>query len=967
MRKPAGLELADGRTAERIGGDVHFATRPVGASGRAWARLEAETGRAWATWRSSTKIPSRILTSGVEAPGSSESPHAAAAFARAFLDRHLDLLAPGASPADFSLVSNDWSAGIRTVGFQQLHRGIPVVGGQVSFRFKADRLVVIASEALPHVSLPVRARTVDESRARLEARRWLQAREQGRLRTDAADGQTLVLPVLTADGLRYHEVVRAVVDLEGPASRWAVYVDAETGRLVAREQLLAFGTAQVRYDVPVRGPLGTRTNARVPRVWLHDGGETLETDDQGNVSFAGTSALLEATAVGPLARVSSQNGPDAEAFFDVFDGGTLSWSEPADEFVDAQLSAFVHTMLAKAYVRKIAPGLGWLDQQIPVNVNIDDQCNAFSDGNSINFYAASNNCENTARVADVVYHEFGHSVHNQSLIVGAGFFDVALSEGISDYLAATMTGDPGVGRGFFYDDTPIRHIDPPGYEYRWPDDRGEVHAEGLIIGGALWDLRKRLIDDLGTTEGIAHTDLIWYESTRRAVDIPSMYVEALVVDDDDGNLANGTPNVCAINDAYGPHGLFSAGENAERVTIEQQPNGTHDVALELAIPSFPGCPVDADPTLEWRLRSAPEVTDLVPMTPTNAGYTATIPAQRAGEVVQYRVRVNYGVGTERSLPDNPVDPWYEIFVGDVVALYCTGFDDDSAQLWEFDGPGNDWSIGPPTAAGDANDPLDDYSGDGMVLSNLDAYSPLANTRASSPVVNTVGYDHVRLQYRRWLTVEDGFFDTAIIYADGVPVWENYATDLPDDDPKAGAIAHFHHTDREWRFHDVDLSDFVDDGAVAVQFEIRSDAGLQLGGWTIDDLCIVAVVDDGLCGNGELEAGELCDDGNDLDGDGCSSRCEPEDSEPGETGGSGSGSGGSDGDDGDDTDTDGGVGSVDGLADRGCACATTGPAGMPVSTIGWGVLLIALRRRKRSAARASSRRAAFELAERRGLS
>src|SRR5690606_17218891 len=136
--------------------------------------------------------------------------------------------------------------------------------------------------------------------------------------------------------------------------------------------------------------------------------------------------------------------------------------------------------------------------------------------------------------------------------------------------------------------------------------------------------------------------------------------------------------------------------------------------------------------------------------------------------VQYRVRVNYGVGTERSLPDNPVDPWYEIFVGDVVALYCTGFDDDSAQLWEFDGPGNDWSIGPPTAAGDANDPLDDYSGDGMVLSNLDAYSPLANTRASSPVVNTVGYDHVRLQYRRWLTVEDGFFDTAIIYADGVP-------------------------------------------------------------------------------------------------------------------------------------------------------------------------------------------------------
>jgi len=31
----------------------------------------------------------------------------------------------------------------------------------------------------------------------------------------------------------------------------------------------------------------------------------------------------------------------------------------------------------------------------------------------------------------------------------------------------------------------------------------------------------------------------------------------------------------------------------------------------------------------------------------------------------------------------------------------------------------------------------------------------------------------------------------------------------------------------------------------------------------------------VCGNGQLEADEVCDDGNLLDGDGCSASCTPE--------------------------------------------------------------------------------------------
>ena len=84
--------------------------------------------------------------------------------------------------------------------------------------------------------------------------------------------------------------------------------------------------------------------------------------------------------------------------------------------------------------------LAWLSQRLQVTVNIDDTCNAYSDGQTINFYRASNWCENTGRLADVIYHEFGHSLHLYAMLPGAGTFDESLSEGLADTLAASITG-----------------------------------------------------------------------------------------------------------------------------------------------------------------------------------------------------------------------------------------------------------------------------------------------------------------------------------------------------------------------------------------------------------------------------------------------------------------------------------------------------------------------------------------------
>src|SRR6185295_9560938 len=180
---------------------------------------------------------------------------------------------------------------------------------------------------------------------------------------------------------------------------------------------------------------------------------------------------------------------------------------------------------------------------------------AFFDGKSVNFFHASMRCQNTGLIQDVVYHEYGHAVHTAEIIAGVGGFDGAMSEGAADFFAAQITGDPGMGRGFFYSDMPLRDLDPPNNENRWPQDIGEIHKTGIIFGGTFWDLRKALIASLGQTQAIPLTEKLYLGALRRSVNIPSSLVEVLATDDDDGDLSNGTPHECAIRDAYGRHGL----------------------------------------------------------------------------------------------------------------------------------------------------------------------------------------------------------------------------------------------------------------------------------------------------------------------------------------------------------------------------------------------------------------------------
>jgi MYXO-CTERM domain-containing protein len=824
---------------------------PRGAH-RAWTRFQAEVGAGWmAQWDDARGVPSRAWGPGLAAPGTVASADLAARFARDFLARHIGLLAPGASIDDFVIAGNDLSAGMRTVGFVQQRAGIPVIGGQLGFRFKADRLFLIGSEALPFVRTGTPSPSIAPDAARAAAAQWMHG--SAAVAHPGAVVGPFVLPLLGETGVRdYRRVLEVTVDTKAPLGRWSVWLDAQTGAPVARKQTLRFANGTVLYNAPVRRPGAERQD--FPALFAEQtvDGTVLTADAAGLVTWpTETTATVVATASGSRVRVQNDSGPDAAQELSLAPGGTTVWNAASNEAVDSQISTFIHAHEVRDYAKAFAPQLGWLNVKVQATVNIADVCNAYSDGSSINFFLSGSGCENTGRLADVVYHEFGHSLHANSIVPGVGEFDSALSEGISDYLAATITGDSGMGRGFFFSDAPLREIDPPDGEAVWPDDiSGDPHATGLIIAGALWDLRKALVEKLGEAAGVAQTDLLYYEATRRSVDIPTMYAEVLAADDDDGDITNGTPNACEIAQTFGAHGLRAIEASIGDLSVSPPNVAGFDVSLSVS-GFFPGCPGESvdSATLRWRPRTDPGAGGDLPMTQSDALIEGTIPSQADGTLVEYQVEVKLGDGSVLVFPDNEADPYYQLFVGEVKPLYCTTFESDpEVEGWthgltagEPEEGADDWQWNEPTGKAGSGDPPAAFSGEKVFGNDLGhdnfngSYKPDKTNFGLSPVVDTTGHEVVRLQYRRWLNVEDAHFDHATIYADDEPLWANF------DSMKGDMDSDVHHRDKEWRFHDVDLSAQAADGQVQIKYELASDPGLELGGWTLDDFCVVAWV------------------------------------------------------------------------------------------------------------------------------
>ncbi len=371
-------------------------------------------------------------------------------------------------------------------------------------------------------------------------------------------------------GLAYRLVWVVRYTIFGRTETWEGRVDAHTGEIVAFRDANVYGR--------VVGGIYPRTvsdpEIEVPfpldRV---DYGASLSSSTSGAFSYAG--GIVSSGLNGTYFNTDCQfcANPSQPIVFTQLGIGQLDFGTGGlDEAGNgastrADRNAFFHLNQARRLGLKWLPTNTWFASLVGVNVNIQDTCNAFWDGSTVNFFRSGGGCNNTGEISDVMQHEWGHGL-DQHTRLGDG----ATGEATADINALHLSHDAHVGPYFFAGGGSVRDLDKSrrGTLTRTnvgtfcPAGSGplgrEVHCEGEIYGQTQWDLVTALMAKHGHFTGWRTSERIYYTSLQNAGSyLPTgsfpIYNAYLAADDDDGNLANGTPNGAEIYQAFNTHGI----------------------------------------------------------------------------------------------------------------------------------------------------------------------------------------------------------------------------------------------------------------------------------------------------------------------------------------------------------------------------------------------------------------------------
>jgi len=545
-----------------------------------------------------------------------------------------------------------------------------------------------------------------------------------------------------------YEVNVQTTETNGVPSNWYTLVDANTGQIYLRHNLVSTCGGSHTHDasctpngkedlknkvaaakmkaanievsvvanVHETDPQVAVTQVGLPNLDLTIGGTGYTLDGSGYI-FSGETGTSTATMnlEGTWCQVVNDGTSSTPSFtMAVNDAGVNVLSFDSDASLN-ELCAYNSVNVIHDYCKTILPTFTGMDQQLTTNVDIaPHECNAFYNGASINFYVDDvSNCMSYALVADVVYHEYGHGINNEFYQDQGSFFqNGAIGEGYADVWGYAENEDPLLGDGNNPMDmtATIRRydIDPKVY----PNDIvGEVHADGEIIAGAWWDLYLNLGSNMPQMMDLFATAYYGLQATNPNGQEGQAYTEVLLdcllADDTDADITNGTPNDAAIVAAFKLHGitLISNAVLAHTPIEAELPTTGIDISADLTL-GLPWSTFLDDVKCIYQINDAGPW-DTIPMVNTSGStWDGQIPGQPVGTLVAYYVGaedVNGVLSAVQPIQANDANPNlpYYVLVGfdlegeedaaDFVSSFGnwnTGVVDDGATTgqWELNTP-----------------------------------------------------------------------------------------------------------------------------------------------------------------------------------------------------------------------------------------------------------------------------------------
>ena len=554
--------------------------------------------------------------------------------------------------------------------FGRTVRGVPVEGASIYFRIVNGNLIQVASSRISPVPVET-APAISSSTAWDILNGYLGSEKVTEKDEVIEPGSLLIVPTtprgMSADAYRgpagamaaFNLAYRLVFRRPGVTGTWEALIDAKTGEILRFVDANRYGKIQGGVYKTDANPVQSEVTMTFP---FADHGAGVYSDISGGYpGTSGTSTMSgrpgSAGNVGAVDIVDTCGAislaSDGTGMIDFGTSGGTDCVTPgtggAGNTHSARTQYYnVAWIKIKAYTY-LSPN-SWLQGLLTDNVNINDTCNAYWNGSSVNFFRSGGGCGNTGEIPGVSLHEWGHGMDDND---GSGG-DSPPVETRADWTAILQTHQSCAGGGFFTSYNPgcgtppsqgssyhnchgygdccsdcsgIRDADWAKHASNTPwtaANKGTVwncssgsyfgpcgwedHCESGIATQALWDLAVRDLPaycGMDTTSAWQLIDRLWYSSMPQMGDMytcsppssdgsggTSLFNLFRAFDDSGDGTANGTPHAQGIFQAFNRHNiaLGAAGD---------QSNQNQTTCPSLSAPVLTGVAGSDSASLSW--------------------------------------------------------------------------------------------------------------------------------------------------------------------------------------------------------------------------------------------------------------------------------------------------------------------------------------------------------------------------------
>ena len=718
-------------------------------------------------------------------------------------------------PTDLRFVNSSRNDKYINFDFNQFYNNIEVISSKVYAKLTLDnKLIAFGLDVYNDINISVNP-VINENTAITAAQQQI-----NQPITDVSlQEKLMILPIPKKGGYEYHlvYVVKFKTRIEVGPAHYTCYVDAKDATLLMRKNEVMYeappAVSSVSGDLYTTHPYNPSSVEKLKYLKANNPltGTNYYTDAFGDVNIPLVLSTQVRYKLEGLYSDVQTNGstPDIYAPLSAINSILFDNSNSTIQ----ERTAYWAVNEVHDHLKNVFPSFTGLDSPMETNIDEVGSCNAFFNGNSINFFAEGNGCQATAKIPDVVYHEYGHAINSARYNSGSGMGNGALNEGFADVWAFTITNSPFIGQGWDLVDPTINIRD---YQDRkvYPQDLvGEVHADGEIIAGCFWDTYLNLnnmsqtldlfkytfdsgVDGPDGSEGTIFTDIL---------------LEVLYADDNDANLTNGTPNDIAIISAFALHGITLISNAVINHTPVTTANANSVISINANIQL----------TYAWALGSVDcyyrlnTDTNWLPLSMSQSGsnYIGQIPSQVNGNIIAYYISLedNYGFSSgitpfsANKTPNNFANVPYFIMIGYeleeeedfdfTIGFWQTGDVSDNATtgLWAIGTPLGSFVNPPdpntmvqpdhqhtPNGSNCAFTGNATSSSSGIGENDIDG----GHTTLYSPTYDVTNYVNPAFSYWRWFTNNTGAEPNAdwwqvSITGDGVN-WESIENNLTSD-------------------------------------------------------------------------------------------------------------------------------------------------------------------------------------------